>query len=81
MLTVLEAVARLEPTSGSELAATLDRDPSTVSHHLSRLADAGLVKRERDGPALHNSLAPEARPALDSIENTADDGFEPATAD
>ena len=31
------------PRSGEELAALLDLKASTVSHHLSRLAGAGLV--------------------------------------
>lgn len=33
---------------GEELAAILRASPATVSHHLSKLADAGLVRAERD---------------------------------
>jgi len=65
---VLNAIRRLELASGSALADELDRDPSTVSHHLSRLEDAGLVERERDGSAVVNSLAPATAAALERVE-------------
>ena len=35
--------------SGEELAALLDLKPSTVSHHLSKLAEAGLVSARAQG--------------------------------
>ncbi|MGW8249700.1 MAG: DUF2087 domain-containing protein [Anaerolineales bacterium] len=41
-LKILGLLAR-EPYSVEQLAALLDLRPSTVSHHLSRLAEAGLV--------------------------------------
>lgn len=62
--TVLETLADGGPGSVSDLAERLDRDPSTVTHHLSRLEEAGLVERERDGPAVVNRLAPEVDAAL-----------------
>ena len=37
------------PYSGEELAALLDLKPSTVSHHLSKLAEAGLVSVRAEG--------------------------------
>jgi biotin operon repressor len=37
------------PYSGEELAALLDLKPSTVSHHLARLAEAGLVSARAEG--------------------------------
>jgi DNA-binding transcriptional ArsR family regulator len=46
------------PGSVSEVADRVGRDPSTVSHHLSRLHDDGLVERERDGRAVVDRLAP-----------------------
>lgn len=61
---VLDAVARLEPASVSTLAADLDRATSTVSYHLSRLEDAGLVEQAREGCAVRNSLAPDVRADL-----------------
>lgn len=58
---IVEALDALGPASGSELAAHLDRDQSTVSHHLSALAEAGVVERERDGRTVTTRLAPAAR--------------------
>lgn len=46
------------PDSVSGLAERIDRDPSTVSHHLSRLEAEGLIERERDGQAMTNRLTP-----------------------
>jgi predicted transcriptional regulator len=54
---VLEALAESADTV-SGLAERLDRDPSTVTYHLSRLEDDGLVERERDGQAVVNRLTP-----------------------
>lgn len=68
---VLGAVARLEPASTSEVADELDRSPSTVSYHLDRLADEGLVTRNRDGKAVVVTLEPEVRSALASDGETA----------
>lgn len=62
--TVLLAVRRLEPVSVRTLAADLDRAPSTVSHHLGRLAADDLVVRERDGEAVLTSLAPDVSETL-----------------
>lgn len=53
---VLEALAE-EPDSVSGLADRLERDPSTVTHHLQRLEDEGLVERERQGRSVINRLA------------------------
>lgn len=67
---VIDAVARFGSASVSDLAEELDRDPSTVSHHLSRLAEDGIVVRERDGRAVNNRLSPEARTALEPERET-----------
>ncbi|USZ74662.1 helix-turn-helix domain-containing protein [Halorussus vallis] len=69
---VLRALARLGPSHGGRLADDLRKDPSTVSHHLSRLEAAGLVERERDGRAVVNRLTPEVRAALGGDESDAD---------
>ena len=53
------------PASVSTLADRLDRDPSTVTHHLSRLEDDGLVARERDGQSVTNRLTPGVRRLLE----------------
>jgi DNA-binding transcriptional ArsR family regulator len=54
---LLDALADLGTAHVGLLAEELDRDPSTVSHHLQRLADDELVVRERDGRAVVNRLA------------------------
>ncbi|WP_162562571.1 winged helix-turn-helix transcriptional regulator [Salinigranum rubrum] len=60
---VLEALAESADTV-SGLAERVDRDPSTVTYHLSRLEDDGLVNRERQGQAVVNRLTPGARTVL-----------------
>lgn len=49
---VLQAVEQTEPATVNAVAEALDRSESTVSEHLSRLADAGVLDRERDGNAV-----------------------------
>jgi predicted transcriptional regulator len=78
---VLEAVKQCEPASGSTIAAEVGRDASTVSHHLDRLAEVGLVDREREGRAVVNRLTPEAR-EVQALQSATADAFEgPAEAD
>ena len=62
---VLDALARLGPSSVATIADELGRDSSTVTHHLQRLDDDGLVERERDGRTVVNRLAPAARKVLE----------------
>lgn len=61
---ILVAVAALEPAGVTEIAEEVDRSPSTVSHHLDHLTEAGLVAREGSDGAFHVSLEPEARASL-----------------
>ncbi|QLD87241.1 helix-turn-helix domain-containing protein [Natronomonas halophila] len=70
---VLEAVAETEPASVRAVAEVTGRAPSTVSYHLSTLADRGLVERERAGEAVLTRLTPETRDALSSPVVAADD--------
>lgn len=44
------------PLTTTELADRLDKSPSTVSWHLSRLREADLVSRERDGRSVPYAL-------------------------
>jgi hypothetical protein len=53
------------PYAVEELAASLNLKPSTISHHLSRLADAGLVSARAEG---HYSLY---QLELGSLQQTA----------
>lgn len=63
---VLAALAAGGPASVSGLAEALDRDVSTISHHLTQLAEDGLVNREREGRAVINRLEPDVRAALEA---------------
>lgn len=71
--TVLRAVKRLEPVGVSALADDLDRAPSTVSYHLGRLAEDGLVEQQRDGNTVLTRLPEPVRDVL----RTADVGASP----
>lgn len=68
---VLDALWRHGTCSVAKLADDLDRDPSTVTHHLQRLESEGLVVRERDGRSVVNRLAMDVREALNP--DTTDD--------
>jgi predicted transcriptional regulator len=70
---VLEAVAESEPASVREVAAVTGRAQSTVSHHLSALADRGLVERERTGEAVVTRLTDETRAVVADVPIPADD--------
>jgi predicted transcriptional regulator len=61
---VLAAVDRTDPATVNAVAAALDRAPSTVSEHLRRLDDAGVLDRERDGGAVVAHLSPAAERRL-----------------
>jgi DNA-binding HxlR family transcriptional regulator len=39
---------KMKPRHGQELAAILRLQPATISHHLSKLADAGLLRSRKD---------------------------------
>ncbi len=39
---------RMKPRHGEELATILTLNPATVSHHLSKLSDVGLLRSEKD---------------------------------
>jgi DNA-binding transcriptional ArsR family regulator len=77
---VVEALARDGPATVSELAERLDRSPGTVTHHLNRLEDAGVVDRERDGQAVQNRLAVDVGP-LDPAASAASEPFAATTDD
>src|SRR4051794_33473382 len=49
-----------ESVCGCELTEPLDLAQPTVSHHLKKLADAGLLDREQRGKWAYYSLNPDA---------------------
>jgi len=65
---VIDALARLGASSVSDLAEELDKDPSTVTHHVQRLEEDDVVVRERDGRAVMNKLSAAARTMLEPDE-------------
>ena len=54
---VFDAIYEHEPLTVGSLAETIDRAPSTVSHHLSRLEEAGLIERIRHGESVEVTIA------------------------
>jgi DNA-binding transcriptional ArsR family regulator len=56
----------------SELSEKLDRAPSTISYHVSRLEDQGVLNRDRHGESVLVSLTPPARSAF-QVPFAADD--------
>jgi DNA-binding transcriptional ArsR family regulator len=67
---VIDAIARLEPVTVSALAEDLDRSPGTVSYHLDRLTDDGLLERERMGNAVVTRLTSGIQAEILSGETT-----------
>lgn len=61
---VLSAVRTTEPATVTTIAEAIDRSPGTVSHHLSRLDEADLVDRERNGKRVVTTLEPDVYRAL-----------------
>ena len=72
---VVEALDGFGPAAVGDLAEAVDRDRSTLSHHLDRLEEDGVVERERDGRAVVNRLSPTARATLSgaTVETGASD--------
>ena len=59
-LEILHLLARAEtPVCVCDITATLDLSQPTVSHHLARLRDAGLVTGERRGVWSHWRVHPD----------------------
>ena len=69
---LLAATFHLEPVGVCDLAEELDRSASTISYHLTRLEEASLLERERDGDYTVVRLDPAVRSALDPDGATVD---------
>ena len=68
-----------EPRCGQELAGELKLAPATVSHHLRRLQQAGLLRERRDGVYVfyeldHQALLWPERVDLEAEESSVDGG-------
>jgi ArsR family transcriptional regulator len=63
-----------------EVSSALDLSPALASHHVKRLAEAGLVETRRDGLWLHCSLASPAFEALaDELAGLKSEAATPTT--
>jgi DNA-binding transcriptional ArsR family regulator len=62
---VISAIEHREPATLSAVADAIDCAPSTVSYHLDRLEEDGLISRERDGSAVRIKLRRPTRTALE----------------
>jgi DNA-binding transcriptional ArsR family regulator len=62
-LRIIGVLAAREATGG-ELATLLDLKPPTVTHHLAKLRELGLVARRVEGTTHHYRLVPERVEAL-----------------
>lgn len=69
---VLRTLSRHEPATVSTLADELGKATSTVSYHLDRLDEAGVITRERDVNRVINRLGPTARTALTTVADADD---------
>lgn len=69
---VVEAVTRHEPASVSQLADVLGRARSTVTYHVQRLDEGGVLTRERDGESVRVGLTPATRAVIEGT-TSADD--------
>ena len=58
---------REDPVCACEFEPTLGLSQPTVSHHLKRLTDVGLLEREQRGKWAYFSLRPEAIEELESL--------------
>lgn len=78
---IVEQLSRVGSTTVGELAADVDRSSATVSYHLDRLEDAGVVERTRDGQAVQNELTAEASRLVTAVVATPPEAYGAATDD
>jgi len=69
---LLTAIAQRPEVTATELAATLPISRQAVLKHLTALADAGLLDRERSGREVRYRMTPE--PLSDAVSWMADVG-------
>jgi len=66
LLSVIASVPQGE-VCACDLTEPLDRSQATVSHHLSRLVDAGLITREQRGKWAWFQIAPDRADLVRSV--------------
>ena len=72
---ILTALAGLDMATNRVLAEAVDRSPGTVSHHLRRLEEIGLIVRNQQGRSTANRLPAEVAQVLaDSEPSHVKDG-------
>jgi ArsR family transcriptional regulator len=65
---IVNVLARSDsPVCACEFIPALGLTQATVSHHLKKLTEAGLLEREQRGKWAYFSLAPEAAARLETI--------------
>jgi ArsR family transcriptional regulator len=64
---IVNLLARNDEVCGCELNETLGLSQPTVSHHLKKLHEAGLLRREQRGRWAHYSLRREALTTLAAV--------------
>lgn len=74
---VLHSLAEHGEAPVGQLADELDRDPSTVTHHLQALESDGLVVRERRGRTVVNRLCEDVESILTSTDAPSRPGGKP----
>lgn len=80
---IVDTLARQETATVGELAEEVEKDTSTVTYHLQRLEEDGIVDRERDGRAIINRLTPKIQRILAPADNEGESlkGVAVASAD
>lgn len=68
--TIVDAIDRLDQPTVSVLADETGRSDSTVSYHLSRLEESGVVVRERDGNRVHVTLPSRVETAVTRLSGS-----------
>lgn len=58
-LRIFEAISRGKQMSCGEIVSMRGVTPSTVSHHLKILSEAGLISCRRDGQFVYSEVVPE----------------------
>ncbi|WP_136591941.1 winged helix-turn-helix transcriptional regulator [Salinigranum halophilum] len=78
---LVEHLGREGTATVGDLADGVDRTTATVSYHLERLEEAGVVERTRDGQAVRNRLTNEVTPLVTSVVASDPGGYGAATDD